>query len=144
MTRIRMKSRNLWLAGASAALLVSIIGVALPISAAWADVPPANAPAKPAMAPQVAKLLQDADVALKAGNINLALIHLKNAVRLAPQSGAVRAQLGNALLLHGEADTAERELKQARSDSGPEEVVVPGILQAMLMRGTDEFPDIGH
>ena len=94
------------------------------------------------------KLMSDAATALRTGNLNLALIHLKNAVRLAPNNGTVRAQLGVALLQSGDAATAERELRQARMDNGPEDVVVPLILRAMLVRGRNqellaEFRDPG-
>ena len=115
--------------------LALMLGVCAPCTFAQAA-PSANSDTKvlPGMSPQVSKLVQDAATALAGGNLNLALIQLKNAVRLAPQNGAVRAQLGLALLRGGEAVAAERELRQARNDKAPEEIVVPGILQAMLAR----------
>ena len=131
----RNRFRNsAWLSG-SAVLLLSMLGAGMPVSAALADLPNAsNSAAKPAD-PQVAKLLTDADAALKSGNLNLALIQLKNAVRLAPQDGNARMQLGLALLRGGDAVGAEQALRQARGDGAPEDIVVPSILQVMLIRG---------
>jgi len=116
--------------------LVTVLATSAASTTAYAIVPSASgdASSQPLDA-QVIKLLRDADGALKTGNLNLALIQLKNAVRLAPQNGEVRARLGLALLEGGDAISAERELRQARNDKGPDELVVPGILQAMLMRG---------
>lgn len=95
---------------------------------------------------EVSRLLDDADKALKSGNINLALIQLKNAVRLAPANGEARAHLGAALLRSGEAVAAERELRQAQKDYGPYDVVIPALLHAMLLRNENkellsEFPE---
>ena len=95
---------------------------------------------------EMAKLLKDADAALKGGNLNLALIQLKNAVRLAPQDGNARAQLGMALLRSGDTVAAEQALRQARGDGASEDIVVPPILQVMLMRAEfkqllAEFPE---
>lgn len=112
-----------------------MLGVCTP--AAFADAAPSpNGDTKvlPGLSPEVAKLVQDATAALNSGNLNLALIQLKNAVRAAPNNGDVRAQLGLALLRGNQAVAAERELRQARNDKASDEVVVPGILQAMLLR----------
>jgi putative PEP-CTERM system TPR-repeat lipoprotein len=102
--------------------------------------PAANNPGALQLTPQVSKLLDDADKAMAAGNLNLALIQLKNAVRLAPSNGEVHARLGVAFLQHGEAIAAERELRQARDDNGPAETIIPALLRAMLQR--NEFKDI--
>jgi putative PEP-CTERM system TPR-repeat lipoprotein len=102
--------------------------------------PAANSPAALQLTPQVSKLLDDADKAMAAGNLNLALIQLKNAVRLAPSNGEVHARLGVAFLQNGEAIPAERELRQARDDDGPAETIVPALLRAMLQR--NEFKEL--
>src|SRR6266550_3890722 len=142
----RNRFRNsVWLSG-SAVLLLSMLGAAMPLSAAYADLPNANSSAAKPTDPQVAKLLKDADAALKGGNLNLALIQLKNAVRLAPQDGNARAQLGMALLRSGDVVTAEQALRQARGDGASEDIVLPPILQVMLMRAEfkqllAEFPE---
>jgi putative PEP-CTERM system TPR-repeat lipoprotein len=96
--------------------------------------------------PEVKKLLDDSDKALASGNVNLALIHIKNAVRLAPRDGAVRVRLAVAILQTGQAVAAERELRQAMSDGAPRELAVPPLLTAMLQRNEvkellAEFPD---
>src|SRR6202035_5404817 len=59
---------------------------------------PAQNPAGSVADAEVTRFLNEADKALNAGNLNLALIQLKNAVRLAPTNGEVRAHLGAALL----------------------------------------------
>src|SRR6266567_942279 len=131
----RNRFRNsVWLSG-STVLLLSMLGAGMPLTAAFADLPKASSSAAKPTDPQVAKLLKDADTALKGGNLNLALIQLKNAVRLAPQDGNARAQLGAALLRSGDTVTAEQTLRQARGDGAPEDIVVPALLQVMLMRG---------
>jgi Flp pilus assembly protein TadD len=104
--------------------------------------PAANDPA----ATQTRQLLDSANKALKEGNLNLALIQLKNAVRLAPTDGEARAQLGIALLRGGDLAAAERELRQAQNDYGPYELIVPALLHAMLQRNEikellTQFPD---
>ena len=139
--------RAIWLAGASFSLSL-MLGMPVPVTAAApAAAPVANAGASgTAPVSKVQQLLRDADSALKAGNLNLALIELKNAVQFAPSEGEPRARLGLALLRQRAAVAAERELRQARKDDAPDELVVPGILQAMLMRGETkqllaEFPE---
>src|SRR2546423_14546435 len=116
MINSRHRFRNsVWLSG-SAILLVSMLGAGVPLTAIAADLPKAsNSAAKPTD-PQVAKLLKDADTALKSGNLNLALIQLKNAVRLAPKDGNARAQLGMTFFKSGDLVTAEQTLRQARAD----------------------------
>jgi putative PEP-CTERM system TPR-repeat lipoprotein len=80
-------------------------------------------------------LLKDAQRAQTGIDLAVAIVQLKNAVRLAPKDGAVRARLGMALLKSGDTRTAERELRQARVDNAPEELVVPAILDVMVVRG---------
>ena len=98
------------------------------------------------LTPEVKKLLEDADAATKAGNINLASIQLKNAVRLAPKSGEARGRLGLLILQSGQVVAAERELRQAMNDKAPPELVVPALLRAMIQRKEmkellTEFPE---
>ncbi|HTE41583.1 MAG TPA: XrtA/PEP-CTERM system TPR-repeat protein PrsT, partial [Steroidobacteraceae bacterium] len=119
-----------------AALLVGLLSASSLSTVAYGALPAAGGDLT--LDDRTTKLVSDAEVALRNGNLNLALIHLKNAVRFAPNNGAVRAQLGLALLQSGDAATAERELRQARMDNGPENVIVPGILRAMLTRGRNQ------
>src|SRR5258706_2976955 len=116
-------------------LLASVLSLYAPLSPTQAAVS-AAAPAgiSSPLDPEVAKLLQSADDAAKRGNANLALIELKNAVRLAPKNGEVRTRLGVMLLSFGQTVAAERELRQARNDGAPEEIALPPLLQAMLIR----------
>lgn len=95
---------------------------------------------------EVDRLVANAQSASASGNLNLALIELKNAVQLAPSNGDVRAQLGVTLLAVGQNEAAERELRQARADYGPSNVVTPALLRVMLRRNEAkqllaEFPD---
>src|SRR5687768_4390947 len=131
-----VSGKSLWRASVPTALLMALVLANNPFVVARAALPSANGDL--AGDPRTTKLLNDAETALKSGNLNLALIHLKNAVRLAPQSGTVRAQLGLALLQSGDAATGERELRQARSDNGPEDIILPAILRAMLIRGRNQ------
>ena len=121
------------------------------LTPASADTPPQNSISASGISgnAEVANLLRQADQALKQGNIGLALIQLKNAVRAAPQDGNVRAQLGVVLLRTGDAASAERELRQARTDHGPDNTILPALFQAMLEKGKAkdllaEFPDPGQ
>jgi putative PEP-CTERM system TPR-repeat lipoprotein len=133
-----------WSAWPSIMIALGIAGNAIAATQADQPTPAQTNPASPDS--HVAALLQSANEALKADNLNLALIQLKTAVRLAPKNGAVRARLGLALLKAGASVTAIRELRQARADGGPEEILVPAILDAMLIRGEtkellNEFPE---
>ncbi|HEY4264639.1 MAG TPA: XrtA/PEP-CTERM system TPR-repeat protein PrsT [Micropepsaceae bacterium] len=115
-------------------------------SPAEAAVPIPNTEAASPMSLDTKKLLDDAQSAQSRGELGLAIIQLKNAVRLTPRNGEVRARLGMALLKSGDTRTAERELRQARKDNAPEDLVVPAILDAMIVRGEarellEEFAD---
>ncbi|HEX3484000.1 MAG TPA: tetratricopeptide repeat protein, partial [Micropepsaceae bacterium] len=90
---------------------------------------------RPVMNTDTKALLKDAQRAQTGADLALAVVQLKNAVRLAPKDGAIRARLGMALLKSGDTRTAERELRQARIDNAPEELVVPAILDTMVVRG---------
>ncbi len=113
------------------------------VCVAFASGSPATAAAgnaSPAQLSQVERLLADAESAEKTGNLNLALIQLKNAALLQPENGEIRARLGMVLLRTGQAANAERELRQAYKDYGPPELVVPGLLNTMLQR--KEFKEL--
>lgn len=138
-------------AGRSALLGTAMVAALLGASPVLADVPPASSslgnPASGAKA-QAEKLAADAAKALKGGNIRLALINLKNAVTADPHNGAVRTQLGVLLLRAGDEPAAERELRQARKDGAPLDMVLPPLFQVMLARNEaqlllDQFPDPG-
>jgi len=96
----------------------------------------------------VRQYVQDAQKALKEGNVRLTIILLKNALNAAPKNALLRAQLGLVLLQSGDPVSAERELRQARSDGAPPQATTPALLQAMLQRHEEtklleEFPDPG-
>jgi putative PEP-CTERM system TPR-repeat lipoprotein len=111
--------------------------------AALAAIPP---PGADAANPAVAQLVSQAQKAIKAGNIPLAVIDLKNASSAAPRNGVVRAQLGAVLLQSGDYYSAERELRQARKDGASDQAILPPLFQVMLFRHEEkalleEFPD---
>ena len=128
--RNRGQNRLVWL---RAALLSSFVASGLQAVAVAAPAAPA-ADDYAGLPPKVQQFMRDADASLKTGNMNLAVIDLKNAVQLAPGAGEPRARLGLALARQGDAVTAERELRQAQKDGAKSELVVPGILQVMLLR----------
>jgi putative PEP-CTERM system TPR-repeat lipoprotein len=129
-------------------LLSAAIGVYGQGSAVEAAVPvpvPVTEAGSP-MSSDTKKLLEDAQSAQSRGELGLAVIQLKNAVRLAPRNGEVRARLGMALLKAGDTRTAQRELRQAWKDNAPEELVIPPIVDSMVVRGEarellEEFAD---
>jgi putative PEP-CTERM system TPR-repeat lipoprotein len=117
--------------------------VALMAFAASAAIAP---PGGAAPDPAVAHLVSEAQKALKAGDIPLAVINLKNASSAAPRNAAVRAQLGAVLAQSGDYYSAERELRQARKDGALDQAVLPSLFQVMLFRHEEkalleEFPD---
>jgi len=80
------------------ALASALTCVAAP-HAAFAGLPPegsTNAPSDP----QVARFVHDAEAAMRAGHLELAILQLKNAVILQPHNAVVRGQLGLARLSH--------------------------------------------
>jgi putative PEP-CTERM system TPR-repeat lipoprotein len=96
--------------------------------------------------PSVAHLVSEAQKAIQAGNIPLAVINLKNASSAAPRNAAVRTQLGEVLAQSGDYYSAERELRQARKDGASDQTVLPSLFQVMLFRHEEkalleEFPD---
>lgn len=127
--------------------------IVLVLPGVWGIAPASAAPSSPdnavteiAQDPKLAKLVQQADAALLNGDVKLALVLLKEAVLVQPRNGELHARLGIAVLRSGDAIAAERELREARADKAPDEIVVPPILEAMLIRGENnellaEFPD---
>lgn len=86
----------------------------------------------------VNSLLAQAAEYEKKGELNAAIIQLKNAVQLEPANPAVRMRLGNAYLEHGDAVSAEKELRRAM------DFKVPGaqlrLARALLLQG--KFQDV--
>jgi len=97
---------------------------------------------------EVGRLLAAAQTALKNGNPRLALINLRNAVRMAPANNDAHFQLGLLLFQTGDTAGAEREVRLAWKGGMPEKTVLPYLFQFMLARGEnqellDQFPDPG-
>jgi putative PEP-CTERM system TPR-repeat lipoprotein len=131
MTHLSTLSKS----AAIAALLA--FGAALP---AQADNPPAKVRQAPRDNPEVKRLGAEAAKAIKAGNLSLATIQLKNALRLDPDNGTLRVQLGFLLMQSGDPVAAEREIRQGRMNGARDEDSVPPLLQAMITR--QEYSDI--
>ena len=125
------------LASASA---ISLLSAVVPAAAA---LPPASGTSSNAA---VAHLVSDAQKAIRAGKLPLAVIDLKNASSADPHNGQVRAELGAVLMQTGDYYSAERELRQARKDGASDHLVLPSLFQTMLARNEekallDEFPE---
>ena len=134
----------------AAGLLAAAIAVEGSLTSASANVGPgakgAGLPTQRINNPEVVQLLSKADAAMKDGDLAVALIYLKNAVSLMPHNGMVRTQLGITLLRTGNFPDAEAQLRQARLEGAPDQVVLPALFDAMLARGKnqavlDEFPE---
>ncbi len=76
-----------------------------------------------------------AQQALKDGNGNEAVIHLKNAVRADPDNVDARFMLGQFNLQRGDMQGAEKEFREARSRGMDEDKVLPLLAQALLSQG---------
>src|SRR5215469_545091 len=121
----------------------SIMALICAVGPAAAALPPASGASSNAA---VNQLVSDAQKAIKAGNLPLAVIDLKNASSADPRNGQVRAQLGIVLMETGDYYSAERELRQARKDGASEQLVLPPLFRTMLARNEeklllDEFPE---
>jgi len=133
-----------------AAVLAGSIGLA-EVSYAAVDNTPSvagkpNLKIQGADAPGLRNMVEQAQAALRKGDVRTAIIYLKNAVTMAPKNGQVRAELGYLLLRTGDAISAERELRQARADGADDQMVLPSLFQAMLNRNKErdlleQFPD---
>jgi putative PEP-CTERM system TPR-repeat lipoprotein len=124
------------------AMLIGVVGLTasgLP-SAALADNPPQKLRPAPHADPEVERLRIAAIQAMRQGNVSLATIQFKNALRIDPGNGTLRAQLALALLEGSDPVSAEREARQARLDGAKDQDVVPVLLQAMLVHR--EYADI--
>lgn len=120
------------------AAAIFAFAAAVGTSAGQAALPPTSAngaTTAPVNDAVVRKYLSDAQKAISSGNYRLAVILLKNATAAAPKNGQIRAQLGAVLLRAGDPASAEHELRQARADGGPDELVLNALYQAMLSRG---------
>jgi cellulose synthase operon protein C len=124
----------------ASASAISLMGAVVPAAAA---LPPVG---KISSNAAVARLVSDAQTALKAGKLQLALIDLKNASSADPHNGQVRAQLGSVLMASGDYRSAEQELRQARRDGAPDQLVIAPLLGSMLALKEektllDQFPE---
>ncbi|HKU53841.1 MAG TPA: XrtA/PEP-CTERM system TPR-repeat protein PrsT [Rhizomicrobium sp.] len=137
--RFRRRHRALLAAALTAALSAY---QASPVRAAQPTVPNTGSS-------YVDQKLAEAQKAIESGNGVMAAIHLKNALRVAPQNAKVRVQLGLILLEIGDASGAEHEIRQARQEGAPPELVLPALFRVMLARGEaqpllDQFADPGN
>ena len=90
--------------------------------------------------PRVQTLVQQANDAIKRGDLRVATLLLRNALQIVPKNATIRTQLGSVLLRQGDSAGAEREVRQARNDGAPDGSVLPILFQAMITR--DKFRDL--
>jgi cellulose synthase operon protein C len=84
--------------------------------------------------------VEDAQQSLKKGDLKAALIELRNAAREAPDDPKIRAQLADAYLRTGDAQSAEREALAALARKGDEADYLPVLAEALLRQG--KFADL--
>jgi putative PEP-CTERM system TPR-repeat lipoprotein len=137
---MKLRSTRTGLAMLAVVSAISLISLVTPAIAA---LPPASGGSAKAA---VAQLVSDAQKAIKAGKLPLAVIDLRNASSADPRNGQVRGQLGALLQQTGDYYAAERELRQARKDGASDQIILPFLFQTMLARGEekallDEFPE---
>jgi putative PEP-CTERM system TPR-repeat lipoprotein len=78
---------------------------------------------------------KEAQEAIKAGDNNEAIIHLKNAVRADPDNVEARFLLGQFNIRRGDAAGAEKEFRESRNRGMADEKVLQLLGQAMLIQG---------
>jgi putative PEP-CTERM system TPR-repeat lipoprotein len=130
-----------------ARLTIMSLGFLAFATVAYAAVPPAATVAGNSQnTSQIAKLVASAMHAEKVGNLPLATIQLKNALRLDPTNGRLETLLGIALLQGNDHVPAEHELRQGRLDGAKDQDAIPPLLQCMVSLREwqdilDQFPE---
>ncbi len=81
------------------------------------------------------KYFQEAQQAVKDGNGNEAIIHLKNSVRADPDNVDARFMLGQFHMQRGDVQGAEKEFREARSRGMDDAKVLPLLAQTLLSQG---------
>ena len=112
--------------------MASIPGLAL------GAIQPTSPSGKPIANPKLRHLLDHAQRALSAGQLQQALIDLQLAIGIEPGNAGVRAQLGIAYLEGGQYDDAEEQLRYARSRGAPDDVILGPLFEAMLALGENQ------
>src|SRR6185312_975028 len=82
--------------------------------------------------PVARKLADDGLKAFNSGSKRVGLDLLRKAVDAAPADGCAQYLLGRALLISGDAKSAESHFRLARDRKLPDEVVLPSLFDAML------------
>lgn len=80
-------------------------------------------------------LMSDAKQYEQKGDRKAALIQLKNAVEKSPDNGEARLALGSLELAMGDAVSAEKELRKARSLGIAADRILPGLGKALVQQG---------
>jgi tetratricopeptide (TPR) repeat protein len=80
------------------------------------------------------------------GNLMAGLVLLNKAVEYSPKEGILRALIANLMIARNNMGPAERELRQARRDGAPDQVVLPMLFGVMISLHKDigllnEFPE---
>jgi tetratricopeptide (TPR) repeat protein len=95
--------------------------------------------------PAARQLVTDAEKAFRSGNTTVALTLLRRATDAAPKDGWIRLALGRALVRTNNPVSGEEQLRQARTDGVPDDIALPSIFGAMIIRHEElkllnEFP----
>jgi len=121
-------ARNTTFTGKLAALLIAAVCVA-------AGAPPVPAFAAAGSKSDSEKFLQDAKNYLKKGDVNAAVIQLKNALQADPGNVAARKELGTIYLRVGNGPAAEKEFKAAQRRGSADKDLSVLIAEAYLLQG---------
>lgn len=143
--KLRIAPRRAVLAGAGVVFCVATL-LAAETEAALASLPAPTAQLPPSNKAAIQRLLQAATAAQNAGDLQRAIVLMKDILGAEPTNGNARAILASLLLRSGDAASAEEESRRARSDRADLRLVLPPLLQAMLARHEnqmllDEFPE---
>ncbi|WP_138379644.1 XrtA/PEP-CTERM system TPR-repeat protein PrsT [Luteithermobacter gelatinilyticus] len=109
--------KNLMIATSVAAILAT----AVPVCAAVGNGPGAE-------------YIEEAQEYLKKGDLEAAIIQMKNAVRADPDNASIRQDLGNLYIRRGDALSAEKELSRALKLGGANDALVLDLAKAYLMQ----------
>ena len=107
-------------------------------------------PAPPAVSDNraVLHLVDQAQSAVEAADLQKALTSLKLAVSMEPKNPLLRVRFGTVLNLAGDYPDAEEQLRIARNRGAPDDLALPPLFDAMLSQGKNQvvldlFPDPG-
>ena len=123
----------------AAAGIVACVAALLASETALASLPAPTGQVPASNKAAIQKLLEAATAAQSAGDLQRAIVLMKDILGAEPTNGNVRAILASLLLRSGDAASAESEALRARSDRADLQLVLPPLLQAMLARRENQM-----